>query len=80
MQEVLKFSPVDSFVLKGRGWRIYTGPCPIDGSSDEQDIRKWVGRQVEINGKTHRIVSVETHAIPRAPRLGEPIGIAVRDL
>lgn len=74
--DVIKFDPVDSFLLSGRG-RVYVGPCPLDGETDETNIRKCVGRQVEIHGVVYTITGVDTYAKLPPPRLGESVGLLV---
>jgi hypothetical protein len=72
---IIKFFPVEMFVVP-RG-KMFTGPCPLDGTSDATNIRKFVGRHVEINGEVYSILAVETYAKFPPPGLGEPIGILV---
>lgn len=72
---IIKFEPIDSFPV-ARG-TMFTGPCPLDGLSDATNIRKYIGRNVEINGKFYRILGVETFMKFPPPGIGEAIGILV---
>ena len=74
---IIKFEPFDSFIMAGR--TVFTGPCPLDGLSDTTNIRKCVGRRVEIAGKNYEILDIETHDKLPPPGLGEAIGIIVGD-